>query len=294
MGPTITVVTGANSGIGRATSLHLAQKGHRVFAAMRVLERGEKLMRLAADLGVQVEPVVLDVTDQESVDRAFAEVIAAAGHVDILVNNAGVASMATLADIDVEDAKSVFDANVWGVIRCSQAVIESMRSRRSGHLVQLSSIAGRVGLPGQPVYCASKWAIEGLCENLAHDLAHLGVRVSIIEPGVTRTAILAKHSEVPPNTADIDVYNRTFEFYASGIAANVQADEVARTIYAATQSDGHQLRWPVAWGSAELADGRGASDGDWVTLGAAAPSGELWRRRFKEMFGLEILDANPS
>ena len=86
--------------------------------------------------------------------------------------------------IDVENDKLVFDTNVWGVVRCTQAVLPTMRSQGSGHIVQISSIAGRFGIPGQPIYCASKWALEGMSENMAHDLAQHGIRVSIVEPGV--------------------------------------------------------------------------------------------------------------
>ena len=147
----ITVVTGANSGIGRATALRLAQSGHRVFGTMRSLERGQKLRDLADDLGVEIDEIELDVTNDDSVKQAFEQVLTTVGHVDVLVKTAGIGSNAAIEDINLVDDKLVFETNFWGVIRCTQAALPSMRLKNSGHIIQVSSIAGRVGLPGQPI-----------------------------------------------------------------------------------------------------------------------------------------------
>ena len=156
---TTTVITGANSGIGRATALHLAAAGHTVFGTMRSLDKGAKLQAKAAELGVDVTPIVVDVTNDDSVATGFAQILNAAGSVDVLVNNAGVGMNATIEDISVADAKDVFDANVWGPMRCANAVLPSMREQGSGHIVQISSITGRIGAVGQAIYTGSKWEI---------------------------------------------------------------------------------------------------------------------------------------
>ncbi len=290
---TVTVITGANSGIGRAAALELAAAGHRVYGTMRSLDKGEKLAALAGEAGVEVTPVVMDVTDGASVTAAIDQILADAGQVDVLVNNAGIGSNAAIEDIDVENDKLVFDTNVWGVVRCTQAVLPAMRSQGSGHIVQISSIAGRFGIPGQPMYCASKWALEGMSENMAHDLAQHGVRVSIVEPGVTRTAILAKNMDAFPGPYE-DTYARMFDVYASGIVANVRAEAVAATIRECIEAAPGQLRWPVAWGAAELGESRagaGVTDAEWTELGALTPDGAAWRQRFLELFDLEIISA---
>jgi NAD(P)-dependent dehydrogenase (short-subunit alcohol dehydrogenase family) len=287
----VTVITGANSGIGRATALHLAAKGHRVFGTMRSLDKGEKLFRLADEAGVTVEPVVLDVVDDTQVADGFAEIIDTAGRVDVLVNNAGIGQNASIEDVTITEGKDLFDINVWGVVRCSQAVLPTMRAQGSGHIVQVSSIAGRVGIPGQPMYCASKWAMEGMSENMAHDLAGHGIRVSIVEPGVTRTAILGKNSDMPPESAYQEVYGRMFDMYASGIAANVRPERVAETIEAALDAEPGQLRWGVAWGADEMKDGRPFSDQELTELGALVGDGPAWRQRFAELFGVELISA---
>ena len=121
------LITGANSGIGRSTAVHLAASGYRVFAAMRNKQKAEKLLALAAQAGCEVTPIQLDVGDDASVRRAVDEIHDSVGGLDVLINNAGVAMNATVEDIDIEAAKEVFDTNYWGVIRCTQAVLPTMR-----------------------------------------------------------------------------------------------------------------------------------------------------------------------
>ena len=250
------VVTGANSGIGRSTALLLASNGYKVFATMRSLSRGEKLRSLAAELQLDITEVELDVADDDSVREGFTEILGQCERVDVLINNAGIGSNAAIEDIKIDSDQEVFETNFWGVVRCTQAVLPSMRENQSGHIVQISSIAGRVGLPGQPIYSASKWALEGLSENLAHDLSTHGIRVSIIEPGVTRTAILGKNSDFPDNPAYRDTYERMFDMYAAGIAANIRPEAVADTVLECISAPTHQLRWPVAWGAAQMTNAR--------------------------------------
>lgn len=288
----VTVVTGANSGIGRATALLLAAKGHNVFGTMRSLDKGEKLFALADELGVAVTPVVLDVADDQQVSAGFDEILAKSdGVIDVLVNNAGIGQNAAIEDVDIAEAKELFDINVWGTVRCAQAALPAMRAQGSGHIVQVSSIAGRIGIPAQPVYCASKWALEGMSENMAHDLARHGVRVSIIEPGVTRTAILGKNTEWPSDTAYSDTYGRMFDIYATGILANVRAETVAETVAEALAAEPGQLRWSVAWGADAMAGGRPGSDAAWTELGETVADGPAWRERFGDVFGLDIISS---
>ncbi len=204
------LITGANSGIGRAAAIRFAAAGHHVFAAMRNLGKAEKLLRLASDAGVELELLELDVADDDSVRRGIEQ----AGRIDVLVNNAGIGWNATVEDIDVSAAKVVFETNFWGVIRCAQKVLPQMRERGDGTIINVSSIAGRVALLAQPVYASSKWALECLSENLAQEVAPFGIRVIVIEPGVTRTAILPKNLEYPTPTAYEPVYRRLLQFYA--------------------------------------------------------------------------------
>ena len=283
------IVTGANSGIGRSTAITLAKNDYTVFATMRSLERGEKLREIAQELNLAIKAVELDVSDTDSVNQGINEILNQTDQIDILINNAGVGSNAVIEDVDIESGKSVFETNFWGVVRCIQAVLPTMRQQKSGHIIQVSSIAGRVGLPAQPIYSASKWALEGLSENLAHDLSSFGVRVSIIEPGVTRTAILGKNNTVPQNDDFENIYARMLDMYMQGIEANIRPEAVSETILQCLESSRKQLRWPVAWGAETMINARhdgSVSDEEWVKIGSLVNNREEWVRSFRQAFNL--------
>ena len=283
------IVTGANSGIGRSTAITLAKNDYTVFATMRSLERGEKLREIAQELNLEIKAVELDVSDTDSVNQGINEILNQTDQIDILINNAGVGSNAVIEDVDIESDKSVFETNFWGVVRCIQAVLPTMRQQKSGHIIQVSSIAGRVGLPAQPIYSASKWALEGLSENLAHDLSSFGVRVSIIEPGVTRTAILGKNNTVPQNDDFENIYARMLDMYMQGIEANIRPEAVSETILQCLESSSKQLRWPVAWGAETMINARhdgSVSDEEWVKIGSLVNNREEWVRSFRQAFNL--------
>ena len=283
------IVTGANSGIGRSTAISLAKSGYSVFATMRSLKRGEKLREITRQLDLDIREIELDVSETASVQQGVGEILGQSNQIDVLINNAGIGSNAVIEDVDIESDKEVFETNFWGAVRCIQAVLPTMRAQRSGHIVQVSSIAGRVGLPAQPIYSASKWALEGLSENLAHDLSSFGVRVSIIEPGVTRTAILGKNNTVPENADFENIYARMLDMYIAGIEANVRPEEVSETILQCLKSTSQQLRWPVAWGAETMMNARhdgSVSDEEWTKLGSLVDDQEEWVRSFNHAFRL--------
>ena len=287
--PQVVVITGGNSGIGRSTAIGLAKAGYKVFATMRSLERGEKLREAIRKLELDITEIELDVSNDESVANGFGQILKATGQIDVLINNAGIGSNAVIEDVNIALDKEVFETNFWGPVRCIQAALPTMRAQRSGHIVQVSSIAGRIGLPAQPIYSASKWALEGLSENLAHDLSSFGVRVSIIEPGVTRTAILGKNNTVPDNDDFKEVYARMLDMYMEGIEANVKPEEVSETILSCLETPNGQLRWPVAWGAETMVSARhdgSVSDTEWTEIGSLVNDHEKWISSFKQAFNL--------
>ena len=256
---------------------------------MRSLKKGEKLREITRQLDLDIREIELDVSETASVQQGIDEILGQSNRIDVLINNAGIGSNAVIEDVDIESDKEVFETNFWGVVRCIQAVLPTMRAQRSGHIVQVSSIAGRVGLPAQPIYSASKWALEGLSENLAHDLSSFGVRVSIIEPGVTRTAILGKNNTVPENADFENIYARMLDMYMAGIEANVRPEEVSETILQCLKSTSQQLRWPVAWGAETMMNARhdgSVSDKEWTQLGSLVDNQEEWVKSFKHAFRL--------
>ncbi|MFP6579709.1 MAG: SDR family oxidoreductase [Myxococcota bacterium] len=282
------LVTGANSGIGRATAIALAEAGYEVFGAMRSLEKGAKLIEGVRERGGTLHPIELDVSSAASVTRAAEVVAAQGGPLDVLVNNAGIAHNACVEDVDIDAAKEVFETNYWGVIRCVQAFLPGMRERRQGQIVNISSVAGRIAALGQVVYSSSKWALECLSENLAQEVAPFGVRVVVIEPGVTRTAILPKNFGHPEPTVYGDAYRRMLHFYARGIKADVQASEVAAVLLAALEDPECGFRYTCAWSGPELCEGRSKlDDATWIALGDQ-PDDAAYHRAFEAAFGLDI------
>jgi NAD(P)-dependent dehydrogenase (short-subunit alcohol dehydrogenase family) len=285
----VAVVTGANSGIGRATAIHLATRGHDVYGTVRSRERATKLDAMAAERGVQVQLVELDIADDDSVRHGFDELLERAGRVDVLVNNAGVAGNGVVEETDPATYLDVMNVNLCGVVRCVQALVPQMRERGSGAIVNITSVTGRVAALAQSPYVASKWALEGLSEGLAQELAPFGIRVVIVEPGVTKSAIFAKSVDTPNGTgAYDDHYRRMFQMYAAGIAQATDPFEVAEVIHHAVTTERPALRYRTSWGSDHLIDGRERmSDDDWVALGAVADD-DAYYARFEQLFGLDI------
>src|SRR3954451_17882854 len=290
---TISVVTGANSGIGRATAIHLAQQGHTVYGTVRSVDKAAKLQSMSADAGVEVNLVELDVADDDSVRAGFARILEATdGVVDVLVNNAGVGGNAVAEECQTSTYLEVMNVNLCGAIRCLHHVLPGMRSRGRGAIVNITSIAGRVAAIAQSPYVTSKWAFEGLSEGLAQELAPFGIRVVIIEPGVTKSAIFAKSVDAPNATGAYDApYRRMFQFYARGIAEATDPQEVAEVIYDAVTTDSPQLRYAVSWGGPELIKGRESmSDEDWIALGSHHDDADYYAA-FQSAFGLDISGA---
>src|SRR4051794_1529296 len=273
---TVSVVTGANSGIGRATAIYLAGHGHEVYGTVRDVGRAAKLQAMSKDAGVEVNLVNLDVADDESVRRGMAEVLERAGQIDVLVNNAGVGGNAVVEEATPQFFLDVMNVNLCGAVRCIQEVLPGMRSRGSGAIVNITSVAGRFGAIGQAPYVASKWAFEGLSEELAFELAPFGIRVVIVEPGVTKSAIFAKNVDVPGNTgAYDDHYRRLLNFYAAGMAQSTDPFEVGALIHEAVTTSQPRLRYACSWGGAEIIAGRERmSDEEWVELGKIADDDE--------------------
>ena len=285
----VTIVTGANSGIGRATALHLAERGYRVFGTVRSLESATKLLTACSERNVTVDLVELDVTSSESVARGFADVLRATGRIDVLVNNAGIGGNGVVEEASIEQYEASFDVNVSGAIRCIQQVLPGMRARRSGTIVNVTSVVGRLAAIAQAPYVASKWALEGVSEELAHELAPFSIRVAIVEPGVTKSSIFSKNVDAPNATgAYDDHYRRMFQFYAAGIANASPADEVARVIEHAISTDTPRLRYPCSWGGESITAGRRSmADEDWVALGASADDASYFSG-FQRVFGVDL------
>jgi NAD(P)-dependent dehydrogenase (short-subunit alcohol dehydrogenase family) len=292
--PTVSVVTGANSGIGRATAIHLAQQGHEVYGTVRSIDKAGKLLALAADAQVEVHLVELDIADDSSVAAGMAQVLEMAGHVDVLVNNAGVGGNSVVEECSTQQYLDVMNVNLCGAVRCIQALLPQMRERGSGTIVNVTSVVGRIAALAQTAYVTSKWAFEGLSEGLAQEVAPFGIRVAIVEPGVTKSAIFAKNIEMPNESGAYDMaYRRMFQMYAAGLANATDAVEVARVIHHAVTTDQPRLRYAVSWGADPMISGRARlSDEEWVELGQYADDqDDAYYDHFARAFGVDLRDA---
>jgi short-subunit dehydrogenase len=176
----VALVTGVSSGIGQASAASLRAAGYRVFGTSRRAVDGAVVDG--------VEMLALDVTDDAAVEKAVATVIAAAGRIDVLVNNAGIGIGGGAEESSTEQAQALFDTNVFGTMRVTRAVLPHMRRRKSGRIVNISSVLGFMPAPYMAVYAASKHAVEGYSESLDHEVRNLGVRVVLVEPAYTATA----------------------------------------------------------------------------------------------------------
>lgn len=241
----VAMVTGASSGIGEATAIRLANAGYRVFGTSR---RGASASRST------MEMLSLDVTSDASVKAAVSEVIQREGHLDLLVNNAGISiSVGGAEESSIRQAQDVFDANFFGIVRMTLAVVPHMRQQGGGRIINIGSVLGFMAMPYMALYAATKHAIEGYSESLDHELRNMGIRVSVIEPAFIKTAIDANSRDTD---AKLDAYRdvraamdkRLKEML--DVAEN--ADVVADTVLKAARAASPKLRYTSGTAAARL------------------------------------------
>ena len=204
----VAIVTGSSSGIGFETSLALARDGYFTYATMRDLKKADTIQKIAKEESLPLKVLELDVDNEESAEKAMKTIIQEKGRIDVLVNNAGWGIWGTGEDVSLEEFREQFETNFFSVVRMIQKVAPIMREQGSGNIVNISSVAGRIGLPASTAYVSSKFAIEGLSESLRYELGPFGVNVIIIEPGVIKTNFFdsmktAKKADVGETYRDI-------------------------------------------------------------------------------------------
>lgn len=184
----VAIVTGSSGGIGYETALLLARNGFRTYATMRNLEKSKTILDVAKKEKLELHTVKLDVTDEKSVNDAIKTIKSDAGRIDVLVNNAGYGLAGSLEDLSMSEIKDQYETNVFGLIRTTQAVLSTMREQKSGIIVNVSSIGGKMGMPLLSSYIGTKFAVEGLSESIAYELEPFGIKIVLIEPGVIKTS----------------------------------------------------------------------------------------------------------
>jgi len=210
------LITGCSSGFGFQAAKYLAEKGHHIYATMRNTnssnkEAAENLKKYAAEKNLKIEVIDLDVTSDESVKAAMTKIPT----VDVLINNAGRGFGGPIEAFSAAECLAQLDLNIVGNIRMAKAVLPGMRAQKSGLIIQLSSIAGRLAVPGFGIYHASKWGVEGLSEAMRYELAPLGIDVAIVEPGPFATnffpsLIIAKDEDIAKAYEHVAAFSAEF------------------------------------------------------------------------------------
>ena len=198
----VAIVTGSSSGIGYETALTLARNGFLTYATMRNLSKSDNIKSVTNKEKLPIRINQLDVTDDVSVNNAIRTIVSEAGRIDVLVNNAGYGLVGAFEDLSIQEIKDLYETNVFGVVRVTQAVLPTMRRQQSGIIVNVSSGAGIFGYPGGSSYVSTKFALEGLSESISYELESFGIKVVLIEPGFIKTnfgnsMVVAKRAQNP-------------------------------------------------------------------------------------------------
>jgi NAD(P)-dependent dehydrogenase (short-subunit alcohol dehydrogenase family) len=257
----VALVTGSSSGMGFATAIMLARAGIHTYASMRNLKKSKTITELASTENLPLQVVQLDVIDKKSVKEAITKIVTEKERIDVLVNNAGYGLFGSLEDVSIEEMKAQFETNFFGVIRVTQLVLPIMRKQKSGTIVNVSSVGGRIGLPVLSAYHSTKFALEGLSESMSYELEPFGIRVVIIEPGVIRTnimnsSILAKKAQDPksPYFSLIQKVENNFKLMMENESS--PPEEVAKAILGVVTSENPQLRYTVGNDAATMIQAR--------------------------------------
>ena len=183
----VALVTGSASGIGLETALALSRDGYETFASMRDIKKSAELEYAAKKENLKIKIIELDVDKEESIVTAIKKISSEHGRLDVLVNNAGYGQFGCTEDVSINDFRKQFETNFFSIVRIIQEVSPIMRKQKSGIIVNISSIVGRIGLPGSPAYISTKFALEGFSECIRYELNQFGIKTTLIEPGVIKT-----------------------------------------------------------------------------------------------------------
>jgi len=281
----LVLITGTSRGIGYETALAFARGGHNVLATMRSPARSRQLAEVAMREHLPIEIFSMDVDSDESVTEGFKAIHGKYGPADVLVNNAGIERAGSIEDLPLSEFRAIMETNYFGALRCIQAVLPYMRQRRSGCIINISSVAGRISCSPLTPYMSSKWALEALSEALAGEMKMFNVRVAVVEPGIIDTE-MAHRLEADQGSSLYPQYVRIAAIFEASLQKNpVPASDVAKKILEVADSGTWQLRHPVGGADGFLQWRKSFSDEEWVALYSS--DDETWYARIERDFGLD-------
>jgi NAD(P)-dependent dehydrogenase (short-subunit alcohol dehydrogenase family) len=248
----VAIITGSSSGIGLVTAVEFAANGYRVVATMRDLGRGQRLEEAAQKAGVRerLDLRQLNVTHFDTLPGAVEQIARDYGSIDVLVNNAGFSVAGFAEDMSLDELRHQLETNFFGHVAMSKAVLPVMRTQKSGHIINVTSVGGLIGQPLLSAYCASKFALEGWSESLRVETHSLGIRVSLIEPGAYDTDIWERNVVISKGALDENSPNRErsrrfTEFIKGSAKRRRDAREVARLILRVANDPNPKLRYLI-------------------------------------------------
>ncbi len=247
------LITGSSSGFGHAAALAFARAGERVFASMRDPNKAASLVAAAHAERLAIEPLTLDVTQPASFATAIAAIVRSTGRLDVLVNNAGILIPGAFEDLSESQFRQVMETNAIAPLLLARAVLPQMRAQGSGYIINISSLSGVAGLPGDVAYTASKFALEGAIEALRHEVDRWGIRLALVEAGLYATGIFAPSTasesalprHYPPDSPYRPLVAHKWRELQARLPQAFDPAIVAQLLVKISRSDGSRLRWPA-------------------------------------------------
>ena len=279
------IITGANRGIGLDSSLAFGRAGYKVFATMRNPDAALSLKEKAKEASLDISMFKMDVNSDTSVSECIKAILDQNGSVDVLVNNAGIERHGAIEEMDLSVFKEVMETNYFGVIRCVQAVLPSMRENKNGCIINISSVAGSISNAPLAPYAASKFALEAVSEALAQEVKSFNIKVKLVKPGIINTDMARdiQHGEPSSN------YPQSFRFggmFRASLENPTSPTLVADKILEVAQSNDWILRHPVGPDAIPFLEWRASmTDEQWVDWNAQ--NDESWYQAVEESFGLD-------
>jgi len=287
------LITGSSRGIGLATALAFARAGHEVYATMRHPDGAPELEKAARSEGLQIDISAMDVDSDESVNNGVSRILESAGHVDVLVNNAGIEVSGSIEEIPMDDIRRVMETNYFGPIRLIKALVTDMRERKSGTIINVASVAGKISSSPLTPYSATKFALEALSEGLAQELKPYNVRVAIVEPGIIDTAMAQRIGVIPEANATYPQAQRMARLFEASLQNGANPSIVADKILEIAESGTWKLRHPVGPDAEPfLAWRAGMTDEQWIDWNAQ--SDDDWYAAVEREFGLNVRPSSSS
>ena len=257
----VAIVTGSSTGIGFETSLALSRNEFFTYATVHRLEEPNKIKDIAKKENLPLQVIQLDVNNDNSVKNTIDKIVNESGRIDVVINNAGYGLIGALEDIPMEQIKAHFETNLFGVIRVMQNVLPIMRKQKSGTIVNISSMGGRIAFPLSSTYSGTKFALEGVTESLSYEVEQFGIKVILIEPGVVKTNFANNMKKIGKTMNPNSPYAQLVEIREANRKSMVETlsitpDEVAKVILKATTSSNPDLRYIVGNDAARLLESK--------------------------------------